>query len=145
MFDKILYPTDFSEVAGKAYAYVKQLQAAGTKEVVLLHVIDHRSFEVLAAHDSAMRAKDIEQKMEDDALKEMNTTAEELQKLGLSVSVRLVKGIPFCTILDVAEEEDVDAIVVGSHGKSNVAEMLLGSVSEKVVRKSKRPVLVVKR
>jgi len=145
MFNKILYPTDFSEVAGKAYAYVKQLQGAGTQEVVLLHVIDHRRFEVLAAHDSAMRAKDIEQKMEKEALREMNAVAEELQKQGLSVSVRVEKGVPLCEILDVADKEDVDAIVVGSHGTSNVAEMLLGSVSEKVIRKSKKPVLVVKR
>jgi nucleotide-binding universal stress UspA family protein len=145
MFNKILYPTDFSDIAEKAYAYIKQLQGAGMKEVVLLHVIDHRSFEVLAAHDSAMRAKDIEQKIEEESLKEMNKTAEELEKNGLIVSVRLVKGVPFCEILNVAEEEDVDAIVVGSHGKSNVAEMLLGSVSEKVIRKAKRPVLVVKR
>ena len=49
-------------------------------------------------------------------------------------------------ILRVDEtEEDISLIVIGSHGKSNVKEMLLGSVSEKVIRKSKRPVLVVKR
>jgi len=47
--------------------------------------------------------------------------------------------------LSVEEEEDVSAIVIGSHGKSNIKEMLLGSVSEKVIRKSKKPVLLVKR
>jgi nucleotide-binding universal stress UspA family protein len=48
-------------------------------------------------------------------------------------------------VLKVAEEENPSVIVVGSHGKSNLEEMLLGSVSEKVVRKSRHPVLVVKR
>jgi nucleotide-binding universal stress UspA family protein len=45
----------------------------------------------------------------------------------------------------VAEEENPSVIVIGSHGKSNLEEMLLGSVSEKVVRKAKHPVLVIKR
>lgn len=43
------------------------------------------------------------------------------------------------------EAEQVSLIVIGSHGMSNVEEMLLGSVSEKVIRKSKKPVFVVKR
>lgn len=75
----------------------------------------------------------------------MNTEAEKLYEQGLSWSVKLVKGVPFGEIVKGAEKEEVDAIVVGSHGKINVAEMLLGSVSEKVVRKANRPVLVVKR
>ena len=48
-------------------------------------------------------------------------------------------------ILKVEQEEGVSLIAIGSHGKSNVKEMLLGSVSEKVIRKSGTPVLVVKR
>jgi len=48
-------------------------------------------------------------------------------------------------ILRVEEEEGVSIIVIGSHGKTNIKEMLLGSVSEKVIRKSKNPVLVIKR
>jgi len=43
------------------------------------------------------------------------------------------------------EEKDVSVVVLGPHGKSNIKEMLLGSESEKVIRKSKKPVLVVKR
>ena len=45
----------------------------------------------------------------------------------------------------VEEEEDISVIVIGSHGKSNLEEMFMGSVSEKVVRKCKGPVLVIKR
>ncbi len=48
-------------------------------------------------------------------------------------------------ILEVAEREDVSVIVLGSHGRSNFEEVLLGSVSEEVVRKARVPVLVVKR
>jgi nucleotide-binding universal stress UspA family protein len=70
---------------------------------------------------------------------------DELKKLGFQVKVRIEREVPFREILKVEEEEDVSVIVIGSHGKSNIGEMLLGSVSEKVVRKSKKPVLIVKR
>ena len=83
--------------------------------------------------------------LEEEPLKEMNIVKSELEKIGLEVKIRLEKGNPFKEILKVEDEENVSAIVIGSHGKSNIKEMLIGSVSENVVRKSKTPVLVVKR
>jgi nucleotide-binding universal stress UspA family protein len=68
-----------------------------------------------------------------------------LQEVNIKARVRIEKGIPFTEILRVEDDEDVSLIIIGSHGKSNVAEILLGSVSEKVIRKAKRPVLVMKR
>jgi nucleotide-binding universal stress UspA family protein len=82
--------------------------------------------------------------MEEDAEKETRATEVELKKSGFDVRVRIEKGIPFRDILRIEEEEEVSVIVVGSHGKGVVKEMLLGSVSEKVIRKSKKPVLVIK-
>jgi len=61
------------------------------------------------------------------------------------VKIRIETGVPLKEILKVEEEEKVSAIVIGSHGKTNIREMFLGSVSEKVIRKSKNPVLIVKR
>jgi nucleotide-binding universal stress UspA family protein len=83
--------------------------------------------------------------VEELALKETSALEDELSKEGLSVKTRVEKGIPFKEIIKVAEEEDVSVILLGSHGRSNIVEMLLGSVAEKVVRKAKRPVLVIKR
>jgi nucleotide-binding universal stress UspA family protein len=68
-----------------------------------------------------------------------------LRQSGLEVKVRIETGVPLKEILKVEEEEKVSAIVIGSHGKTNLEEMVLGSVSEKVIRKSKNPVLVIKR
>lgn len=50
MFKKILYPTDFSDVAAKALDYIKQLREAGSQEVVILHVINQRIIEGLMRH-----------------------------------------------------------------------------------------------
>jgi len=145
MFDKILYPTDFSRNADKCLAFVQRLREAGTREVVLLHVLDGRGFELLSALDSDTTAHTVEENMTKSSLEKLNETAQELKNSGLAVKIRVEKGVPFSEILKVAEEEDVSAIIVGSHGKSNLTEVLLGSVSEKVIRKSKRTVLVVKR
>jgi len=89
--------------------------------------------------------EDIVRSIRTEARKRMDAIERELEKNGLTVKVRVERGIPFREILRVEEEEGVSAIVIGSHGKTNLEEMLLGSVSEKVIRKSKKPVLVVKR
>lgn len=149
MFKKILYPTDFSDASKKALDYVKQLREAGAKEVIVLHVIDDREIPGFIGPDegapvSGMQVEKMITLMEEDAEKETRATEAELRESGFDVRVRIEKGIPFRDILRVEEEEEVSVIVVGSHGKGVVKEMLLGSVSEKVIRKSKKPVLVIK-
>lgn len=68
-----------------------------------------------------------------------------MKESGFDVKVRIERRIPLREILRVEEEEGVSVIIIGSHGKTNIEEMLLGSVSEKVIRRSQKPVLVVKR
>jgi len=148
MFSKILYPTDFSDLARKALAYVKQLREAGTREVVVVHVIDSREVNTVARAMALYGSKvqqDADQHIKEKIAQDMDAIAEELRKTGLAVKTRVKTGIPFTEIVNIAEEENVSGIVLGSHGVSNVEEMLLGSVSEKVIRKAKVPVLVIKR
>ena len=146
MFKKILHPTDFSDVAMKAFTFVKGLKSAGAEEVVLLHVIDKRSLNSLAMYaEAGMDFIKIERDWRENVKQTLSPLEDELKKSGFKVKVRIEEGIPFRTILKAEEEEGVSVIVVGSHGKSNIREMFLGSVSEQVVRKAKNPVLVVKR
>lgn len=63
----------------------------------------------------------------------------------MDVRVRVENGLPQTLILEIAESKEVSAIVIGSHGRSNVSKVLLGSVSDHVIRHAKRPVLVIKR
>lgn len=144
MFKKILYPTDFSDVSKKALEFVKGLKEAGAEEVVVLHIVDMRHFtgpDIGSALDLAM----FEEAMENRATREIEALADELTKCGFIVKTRIEHGIPFREVLRIEEEEDVSITVIGSHGKSNLKEMLLGSVSETVIRKAKKPVIVVKR
>jgi nucleotide-binding universal stress UspA family protein len=144
MFKKILYPTDFSEVSKKAINYIKQLKEAGTQEVVVLHVLNEKGVEAMALYASGS-FDELLQRVEKEAADEMKKIEADLTESGFKVKLRIEIGIPLTDILKVEEEEGVSAIVIGSHGKSNVKEMLLGSVSEKVIRKSKNPVLVIRR
>ncbi len=140
MFSKILYPTDFSDVSKNALGYIKQLKEAGAKEVVVFHVIDERGIEVIAQY-----APELEEKLAEKPTKELNAIEAELKEYGFDVKLRLKSGIPLREILKAEREENVSAIVLGSHGKSNLEEIFIGSVSEQVIRKSKKPVLVIKR
>ena len=152
MFTRILYPTDFSDVSKKALEYVKKLKEAGTREVIIVHIIDERQivrFPVMKIAWDRERlnnvATELQEHLEKNAKEELKTVESELKRVGFNVKVIMRIGSPFREILRVEDEEDVSAIVIGSHGKSNIKEMFLGSVSENAIRYCKKPVLVVKR
>jgi nucleotide-binding universal stress UspA family protein len=144
MFKKILYPTDFSDVSKKAIGYIKQLGEGGAETVIVLHVIDERAMQSVARYASG-KSMEIEQTIIYDAEQEIKIIEDELKKSGFKVKSMIQTGIPLREILKVEEEENVSVIVIGSHGKSNLEEIFLGSVSEKVSRKCKSPVLIIKR
>ncbi len=151
MYSKILYPTDFSDCAARALEAIVRLKEAGAQEVVILHVVDIRHCEM--AFIGTAWVKGPPEEYLESLRKELLTLAEsraeevrqQLEKAGLQARVKIVIGHPFQDILKTADGEKVDLIVMGSHGKSNVREMLLGSVSEKVIRKARQHVLVIKR
>jgi len=144
MFEKILYPTDFSDVSKKALDYIKTLKDAGAKEIVVLHVIDEKGIDAISRY-GAGSAETMIREITKEAKEEGKKIEKKLMQSGLIVKIRIETGVPLKEILKVEEEEKVSAIVIGSHGKTNIREMFLGSVSEKVIRQSKKPVLVIKR
>jgi nucleotide-binding universal stress UspA family protein len=144
MFKKILYPTDFSDVARKALDFIKELKGAGAEEVVILHVIDKRFFDAMAWY-STKNLPEIKKDLIKEVTREIKPIEKELEEMGFKVKVRIETGVPFTEILRVEEEENVSGMAIGSHGVSNIKEMFLGSVSEKVIRKAKKPVHVIKR
>jgi len=144
MFKKILFPTDFSDVSGKAMRYIKQLKGAGAQEVTVLHVIDEKELAVLSSRvpDQYLR---LTAEMEEAIAVQMAAIESELTAEGFRVKLEVKRGMPFKEIVATAEEEKASIIVLGSHGRSNIKEMLMGSVSENVIRHSKVPLLVVSR
>ena len=144
MFKKILFPTDFSDVSKKAMDYILTLKNVGAEVVVIIHVIDQRSIRVidnLAVKNSA----ELEREMMARATESLEKVEKKLEDNGFEVKSLLKIGYPVIEILDAEKDEDVSIIVIGSHGKSNLEEIFLGSVSEKVIRKCQKPVFVIKR
>ncbi|MBW2557550.1 MAG: universal stress protein [Deltaproteobacteria bacterium] len=143
MFKKILYPTDFSDEAHRALDFIVCLKDAGAREVIILHVIDKGNFDAIARY-ATKDILEIERNLRERAMAEITPIEEKLKKKGFKVKVIISRETPFMEILRVEEKEKVSAIVIGSHGMSNIAEMFLGSVSEKIIRKAKTPVLVIR-
>jgi len=144
MFRKILYPTDFSDVSMKALDYIKKLRECGSVKVVILHVIDQRGIQAIKRYAPEHTIK-LESEMMEQTEKELASIEKQLKKTGFKVEKRIEIGVPMREILRIEKEEDISLIVIGSHGVSNLEEIFLGSVSEKVIRKCKKPVLVIKR
>jgi len=143
MFKKILFPTDFSDVSQKAVKYIKQLKGAGAQEVIVLHVIDEKELLVLSrVPDQYLQIK---AQMEKEIAKEMAAVEADMTAEGFRVKLKVKTGKPFTEIMMTAADEKVSIIVVGSHGRSNIEEMLMGSVSENVIRHAKVPLLVISR
>ena len=143
MFKKILFATDFSDVSQKAVKYIKQLKGAGAQEVIVLHVIDEKELLVLSrVPDQYLQIK---AQMEKEIAKEMAVVEADMTAEGFRVKLKVKTGKPFTEIMMTAADEKVSIIVVGSHGRSNIEEMLMGSVSENVIRHAKVPLLVISR
>ena len=144
MFKKILYPTDFSDVSKKALGYLIQLKNVGTEEIIVLHVIDAKGIDAIYRY-GAGNAETVIREITKEAKEEGKKIEKKLMQSDLNVKVIIKRGVPLKEILKIEEKEKISVIIIGSHGKTNLEEMLLGSVSEKVIRQSKSPVLVIKR
>jgi nucleotide-binding universal stress UspA family protein len=146
--DKILYTTDFSERSLAALPLAVDLARRYGAELHCLHVVDRPAEFVL--EDSYMLPLVSEYQPDYDKLKEAAEShleqfvARHVPALQESVKKVVVMGKPFVEILRYAREQGINLIVLGTHGRSALGSMLLGSVAEKVVRKAPCPVLTVR-
>jgi nucleotide-binding universal stress UspA family protein len=141
---RILVPTDFSKYSDVALNYAVALAEKFGAELLLLHVVQDLA---LFIPDAVAVAPPIAPPIEQftaaarDAL-ERAVKAHGLERLGVEREVR--EGTPFFEIIRFAKERNVDLIVMGTHGHTGLAHVLLGSVTERVVRKAPCPVLTVR-
>jgi len=154
LFRKILYPTDFSELAEVAKEYVKKLKEANAKEVVVLHVIHPLEFSLPQFDDPFAldvatiyaHIPEIEKLILDRHEEMLKKIEKELKELGFQVKTIMTVGDPKSEIVRVAEEERVNVIVIGYHGKGIIERILeMGSTAKAVIKDAKCPVLVVKK
>ena len=138
----ILCPVDHSDCSKEALKYAVSFAIKDNSKLYLLHVIDIRTF------DESINAM-TPQIPDDKTLAQLKTKLldcipEEMRD-DMDVEALVVQGIPFVEIISTAKKNDVDMIVLGSHGRTGITHMMMGSVSEKVVRKAPCPVLTVRK
>ena len=160
MYQNILYPTDGSTGSEAAAEHARILASSFGATVHVLHVVDARhaglgaSGSFLSEEQSGMSGRSAETGYEgmgtsdvDDAVTEQAEAVveEAVAALGdVETTTAIDVGTPHSTILRYADEHDVDAIVMGTHGRTGVERYLLGSVTEKVVRMADVPVLTIR-
>ena len=137
----LLVAVDFSAVADDQLEIVARL-AKPNREIYLLHVAEpDPSFVGLEAGPDEVRHQvAVEFKQEHDQL---HSLADRLRDEGHKVQALMIQGPTVATILNQAEKLAAEVIVVGSHGRGKLFDLVVGSVSAGVIRKSKVPVLVV--
>jgi len=149
---RILAPTDFSKFSGFALEWAAYLAVCMKAELVLLHVITEEEGQIveeIVGEGAIVRIpKGVRQNVVDERKKMFKeqlkmAVSSEVQK-SLKVEEVLKIGNPFLEVIKVAKEKDVDLIVMGTHGRTGLAHVLIGSVAEKVVHHAHCPVLTIK-
>lgn len=148
MYKKILLPTDGSKYAEKASKHAIWIAGHSGAEIIAINVVDTSSLVGLPAEDLTVKVTEI---LKEEGKRSLETISEILEdtkkEFDLQKSIKLTmetkEGSPADAILKTMEEEDVDLIVMGTSGKHGLDRFLLGSVTEKVVRSAKCPVLAV--
>jgi nucleotide-binding universal stress UspA family protein len=140
-FTKILAPTDFSDPSARALEFALDVVEPGG-ELIILHVVDDTPL-TYGYVGLATPAEELRTVMAREAGTELSGFGPESPPKGVKVQRRIVHGAPYLEIIRFAHNEKVDLIVMGTHGRTGIRQMLIGSVTEKVVRKAPCPVLVV--
>ncbi len=138
VISRILLATDFSEPAERALEWGRRMCAAFGAKLVLLHVVDIFGTAQLGVH--IMGGDPLIPILREEARKHM----QEWQSREPDAEGVILEGSPRPVIAEAAQELNCQIIVMGTHGRSGLAHLLVGSVAEYVVRHSKVPVLTVR-
>jgi len=140
-YRNIVVATDGSENSDRAVSYGIEIAKMSGATVHAIYVVDTSSFSSIPMDAGWEAMYEILKKEGNKAVSYVKETGE---AAGVEVKEIIEEGHPSNEIIDFAENNNVDLIVMGTHGKSGIDRFLLGSVAEKVVRNSKIPVMVVR-
>ncbi len=144
---KVLFTTDFSELANHALPYAIKMAKIFDAELVMLHAVTLYEHD---PNDPSHHFPSLEKycaEVESAAENRFQVCIEKAGDVGVKINKVIVQGIsPHAAILEyLSDNDDIGMIVMSSHGRSGLSHMLLGSVTENVIRYAKLPVLVVKK
>jgi universal stress protein A len=144
---KILVPTDFSEHAQEAFLHAAAIARWSGAELIVLHIVEKFMDHSLVYSDVWPFHKPIRQyykELEERTAARLEAKVNEHVGSGVAFRVIVTTGTPAVEIVSVAEREGVDLMVIATHGRGGIAQALLGSTTDRVLRKAPCPVLVIR-
>ncbi|RJO64808.1 MAG: universal stress protein [Myxococcales bacterium] len=145
---RILVGIDFSEYSREAARYAIFFAQKLGASMTVVHICDARAYVgsgFAPFHLATLRQYVSQQQaIEVSHLEELKTFVEELPHENVSIDYVVCTGAPAAELIRIAAEQKADLIIVGTHGRTGLTGMLIGSTTEKIVRKSKCPVLTIK-
>lgn len=140
---KVLVPIDFSDYSKSALKYAVNFTKQFNAELILIYVVEP----VIYPPDFSMgqiAIPTVDLEMDKRAGEELEKLAAKEIPEGIKVKTLVKTGKPFIEIIETASEEDIDLVIIASHGHTGVEHILFGSTAEKVVRKAPCPVLTIR-
>lgn len=138
--ETIIVPTDFSKLSDAATDYALSMAKRLGARIVFLHSLDwnKQQSEMTALYNEVYAFT----KERADAF--LNDLVERAGRLGIEAESKVVDGPPFVEIIQAAKKIKADMIIIGTHGRSGLSHIMMGSQAERVVRQAPCPVLTVK-
>jgi universal stress protein A len=143
MFAKILVPADFSEYTESILNCAAAIARRFGSSMHLLHVVPNMDY--FTPYESFMAAEnmvEVQKGIEAEVEKDLQRVADKIT--GVPVTRAIRTGVAFIEIIDYVRAEGIELVVMGTHGRGGLEHILIGSVAEKVVRKSPCPVLTIR-
>lgn len=158
-YERILVPLDGSELAARSLPHAQTLASLANARIILIQVIP--SAAMLASQTavssspglglptidpflSSTQYESVQEALAKEAKNTLEEAAAPLRATSLQVDTVIVQGAPADTILAYAKENEIDLIVMSTHGRSGLARVVFGSVAENVLRNALCPVLLVR-
>lgn len=140
LFKRLLVPVDFSEITPRVIEMARRM-AAPDAQILLLHTVETLPTVMEGTYGVYAHRRDVDEMV--------RLSRERLEQLAAGVGDKRIQpqvreGKPAAEIVDVAQEAGADVIVIGSHGRSRLDHLLLGSVTERVLRRARCHVFVVR-
>ncbi|WP_254531396.1 universal stress protein [Natrinema gelatinilyticum] len=138
MFTSILFPTDGSQGASIAFDHVLDIAATHESTVHILNVANTRKDAVLRMQGEVVDV------LEREGEHHVRDGADRAQERGIDVVTAVYEGDPYSSIIEYAESNDVDLVAMPTHGRTGLKRFMLGSTTERVVRRATVPVLTIR-
>ncbi len=137
-YDDILVPTDGSGGTERAVEHALNLADTYDATIHIIYVID------MSPSYHGVISSDYVEELEEEGRDAIDAIAEQAEERNIPVEQEVARGIPSKRILRYADGNDIDLIAMGTHGRTGIGHLVLGSVTEKIVRRSDVPVLTAR-